>query len=65
MTSSEIRSTLNRLAGVQAGQEQLQAEVAKVRSGLHTVLILQVYFCGLAAIVWLALRYGIPKAAKP
>lgn len=52
------RSMLNRLAGISAGQEQLQKDVDKLRGDVKALLILGAYAAAIALLTFLAVRYG-------
>jgi hypothetical protein len=54
--STDTRSILNRLASVQAGQEQMQKDVDKLRAGMAAVLTCFAYTVALAALVIFYLR---------
>lgn len=55
-SDTAARSTINRLAGIGAGQEQLAKDVEAMRSQLKALLILQAYVLGVGLLCWLALR---------
>ena len=57
----DTRSILNRLASVQAGQDQMQRDVDKLRAATSAVLICFVYTAALAALIiyWLR-KVGTP-----
>lgn len=50
------RSTLNRLAALQAGQDQLTADVVKLQALAQTTMIVTMYGAAMALIVYLAIR---------
>jgi len=53
--STDTRSILNRLASVQAGQEQMQKDVDRLRANAAATLTLLVYVFalgGLAIVMW-------------
>lgn len=52
------RSTLNRLSGLQAGQEQLQADVERMRSDVKAVLIICLYVAALAMLTFAVAKWG-------
>jgi hypothetical protein len=52
---SELRSAVNRLSTLGAGQEQLQAEVTAIRGALKSVQLMLVYIIALAVILYMLL----------
>lgn len=53
---SELRSALNRMASLDAGQQQIKGDVERLRNQLHSVLILCVYSVGMSFVIYMAVR---------
>jgi hypothetical protein len=60
-SNTETRTTLNQLAGLRAGQEQLTKDMEQARGQLKALLILNAYLLGVGLLCWLALRQGVKK----
>lgn len=54
---AQLRSLANRLAGITAGQEQLQKDVDKLRASTNATLIVVCYVLAVSVIVFVSVRY--------
>jgi hypothetical protein len=53
---AQLRSALNRLASIGAGQEQLQKDVEKLKLYGQQAIVLGIYTVALAGLIYLTLR---------